>query len=229
MEAGGGRYTPLRPGRHRLPREFIVNSQRDRILDAIAEECLAKRYEAVSVADVVGRARVSRSTFYELFKDKEDCFLAAYDAILGKFMSTAMVAYRTPGLEWRRRIRGAVEAILAFLAAEPAFAWMCIVEAPAAGPRAVERYMSAVVLLASLLDEGRAEAEAGESIPASVPSALVGGLAMVVHGEIVNGRTEALPSIAPDFVYAVLVPFLGRDAALREANATAAAAGSRRV
>ena len=75
--------TTLPSGRHNLPREFVVTSQRDRLLDSMAQACAEKRYAEVSVADIVSRARVSRSTFYEIFPDKEACFLAAYDAILG--------------------------------------------------------------------------------------------------------------------------------------------------
>jgi len=211
------RYQPLRPGRHRLPREFVINSQRDRLLDSMAECCLARGYDAVTVADVVTRARVSRATFYELFKDKEDCFLAAYDAILAKFTTAGVTAYSRAELTWPQRVHSGINALLEFLAAEPAFAWMCIIEAPAAGPRAIERYAGAIRLISSFLEEGRRHSPNGDEIPARVPGALVGGLALMVAEQISEGKTESLPDLVPDLVFAVLVPFIGRKAARAEA------------
>jgi AcrR family transcriptional regulator len=44
-------------------------------------EAVAERgYAKTTLAHVLRRARVSRETFYEQFANKEDCFLAAYDA-----------------------------------------------------------------------------------------------------------------------------------------------------
>ena len=138
--------TPSRlpSGRHNLPREFVVTSQRDRLLDSMAQACAEKRYAEVSVADIVSRARVSRSTFYEIFPDKEACFLAAYDAILGRFVTEVIKACDDPNLTWPEMIELGIEASLRFLAAEPAFARMCIVDMFSAGPAALERYRSPV-------------------------------------------------------------------------------------
>src|SRR3954454_2857364 len=66
-------------GPHRLTREAVMASQRGRMLDAMAQAVAEKGYAATTVADVIAGAGVSRKTFYEQFRDKEDCFLAAYD------------------------------------------------------------------------------------------------------------------------------------------------------
>jgi AcrR family transcriptional regulator len=72
----------LHPGRHGLDRAFVIQNQRDRILNAIAEEVARKGYVETTVADVVSRAGVSSRTFYDFFRDKAECFLAAYDAAI---------------------------------------------------------------------------------------------------------------------------------------------------
>jgi Bacterial regulatory proteins, tetR family len=74
----------LPSGRHTLPRERVVRSQRDRLLDAMAEICASDGYGAATVAAIVARAGVSRKTFSEQFTDREACLLAAYDAILAR-------------------------------------------------------------------------------------------------------------------------------------------------
>jgi AcrR family transcriptional regulator len=61
----------LPPGRHGLPREFVEENQRRRILDGLAHAICAKGYLAASIGDIVKSARTSRRTFYELFENKE--------------------------------------------------------------------------------------------------------------------------------------------------------------
>src|SRR3954447_24211790 len=80
MPVQSGSIRPLPIGRHSLSREDVLASQRGRLLDAMAEAVAQHGYGATTVAHVVALAGVSRKTFYEHFADKEDCFLALYDA-----------------------------------------------------------------------------------------------------------------------------------------------------
>ena len=210
--------TRLPAGRHGLSREFVVESQRDRVLDAMATACAEKGFATVTVADVTGRARVSRSTFYELFRDLEDCFLAAYDVIYGKFLTASLTAYQGEG-DWPQRVRAGLGAMLEFMAAEPAFARMCMVEPLAAGPAALERYVAAVNVIATFLDDGRREHRSAEMAPASMAKGIVSGAALVIREQILADQTERLPELLPEILYAGLVPFLGQREALREAAA----------
>lgn len=209
----------LPAGNHRLPRAFVLRSQRDRMLDGMAQVCASEGYGRATVAAVIAHAGVSRKTFYEQFRDREDCFLAAYDAILAQFLERVMDAYRQPELDWPHRVRAAIGALLAFLVAEPSFARMCIVEALAAGERALERYNSAVGVLAGLLDEGRAQLPNPEEVPASTAAAVIEGGAFLIREQILAGRVEDLEALEPDITYAALVPFLGQDEALKAAEA----------
>lgn len=208
----------LPSGRHNLPREFVVSSQRDRLLDSMAQACTEKRYAEVSVADIVSRARVSRSTFYEIFPDKEACFLAAYDAILGRFVSDVIRACQDPELSWAEQIEIGIETSLRFLAAEPAFARMCIVDMFSAGPAALERYLSAIRLISSFVDGARQRLPGMESVPQSVAGMVVGGAAVVIRGEIVDERTEDLLDVGPDLLYAILSQYMDKDEALARAE-----------
>ena len=192
----------------------MVNSQRDRLLDSMAEACAGKRYAEVSVADVVDRAKVSRSTFYEIFPDKEACFLATYDAILGRFVAEVIRAARGPDLDWPDQIEAGVETCLAFFADEPAFARMCIIDMFSAGDSALARYRSAVRMLSAFVDRGRKIVDDGGEVPASVAGMLVGGAAVVIRAGIVEDRTERLPEVGPDLVYSILVSYMDRDEAL---------------
>ena len=167
------------------------------------------------MADIVTEARVSRSTFYELFRDKESCFLAAFDAILSTFLTDLIRACEQPELSWAERVRAGLEVMLNFLAAEPAFAHMCMVDMIFAGPRARERYTAAVRVLITYVERGRAESAHGERLPNSLAAAIVGGGAVVIRDEILDGRTERLGELLPDLLYLTLAPYLGQAEAMR--------------
>src|SRR5438067_613553 len=110
----------LPSGRHRLTREAVKQSQRGRLLFAIAQVVAERGYAAATVADIVDRASVSRSTFYEQFPDKEACFIAAFDYgvefVLGR-MQQAWEALKTP--DWRDHVRSDLETYIGVLAREP--------------------------------------------------------------------------------------------------------------
>jgi AcrR family transcriptional regulator len=200
------------------------HAQRARIFDALAELCAEKGYPAVTVSDIVARAHTSRRTFYALFRDKEACFLAAYDAVLDRFLGNVISACLRPGLSWTEQIRIGLETILSFGAAEPLFTRMCLIDMLSAGPAARERYRSGIRVLASFVDSGRAQAPDGEHVPPGVATSLVGGIAVVIRDEIRAGRTNDLPRLLPDLLYPALVPYVGQDRALAEARASDALA-----
>src|SRR5947207_10643268 len=88
--------TPLPRGRHGLSREEVAASQRLRLVRAMAEVMAEKGYARTSVADVLGRARVSRETFYELFGSKEECFMSAFEQAYGRILD-ALSSARAAG------------------------------------------------------------------------------------------------------------------------------------
>src|SRR4051794_581972 len=129
---------PLPRGPHRLARETVIESQRGRMIAAIAEAVADKGYAATTVGDVVSGAGVSRKTFYEHFSDKEDCFLAAWDTGV-QVLFDAILSARDRETDPIERMRAGLRAYLTTLAAEPAFARSFFIEVVAAGPRAEAR------------------------------------------------------------------------------------------
>jgi AcrR family transcriptional regulator len=117
----------------------VAGSQRQRLVNALIAHVGEHGYAATSVADVVARAGVSRKTFYEHFRDKEDCFLAAYqigkEALLGRLVTAVGETYGTDPVA---QLRAAIHAYLEFFAQETSFAASFMLEAAAAGPASVE-------------------------------------------------------------------------------------------
>ena len=127
-------------GRHGLSREAVAESQRERLLRAMAEAVADRGYVNTPVAEVLTRAHVSRETFYEHFANKEECFLAAYDfaaqTVMGAMAEELGQLTGTPTMETLDAVLGCY---LDALAEEQAMARTFLVEAYAAGRPAMAR------------------------------------------------------------------------------------------
>src|SRR6202000_2246459 len=82
---------------------------------------------------------------------------------------------------WEVRTEAGLRALLGFIAAHPAAAALCLVEAPAASPVAAGPYEAA---LDGLIAELRASAPPGPSRPATLEEALVGGAVWIVQRQV---------------------------------------------
>jgi AcrR family transcriptional regulator len=206
-------------GRHGLPRRFIVHNQRERMLLAVAEAVAEQGYATTTVADIISRARLSRRTFYEHFADKEECFLAAYDTVVDQLLAGVGHAYEQAE-GWAQKVHDGLRAFLAALAAEPAFARMCIVEVVAAGPDARGRRDAAMRVFVDFLEPGRAEAPKGITVPALASEIVVGGIYEAIYARLMRGEGDELVELLPDLLYCALVPFIGHRPAERAVQQT---------
>jgi AcrR family transcriptional regulator len=192
-----------------------VANQRERILSAVGDVAGVAGYSDMTVEGVIVTAGVSRRTFYEHFKDKDDAFLAAFDAVLAQLFAavTEAAEHEEPGAA---RLRAGLSAFLGFLAREPAFARMCIVEALAAGPEAVRRRNAAMATFARIIDENARELDASLQPSELTAETIVGGLYEVIFARVVRGEIRELPELLPDLMYSVLLPYVGPKQALAE-------------
>jgi AcrR family transcriptional regulator len=209
------------PGRHPLPKEFIAQHQRARIIAALAEETVDKGYRAVTVADIVRRAGIARNTFYENFSSKEDCFLAASEYTVNEALRRVVDA-ASKVEDWPRRVNAGLAAFLHYVASEPALARTCIVEALSAGPAAVERYENSIQSFVPLFRMGRKVSEHGEELPSTLEETIVGGIFWIVYQRIIMGQVEQIEALLPELVEFSLTPYLGAAAAKQVAAGTLA-------
>src|ERR1700733_5546358 len=126
-------------GRHAAPRRVVREAQRSRMLEAMVQAVAEKGFARGVVADVIERAGVSRKTFYEQFANKEECFLAAYDAGVDRLLAAIDETVKAPAPDWLGAARRAVEVYLETMAASPPFARALLIEGLAAGPEALAR------------------------------------------------------------------------------------------
>ena len=215
-------------GTHSDGHRQVAEVQRARMLTAMVQEVSERGAANVSVGHVVGRSGVSRRTFYEIFDDGEDCFLAAFEETLQHAAAVVVTSYETGGV-WLVRVRAGLTALLGFLDGDRAGARLLIVESLAAGPKALRRRQAVIASLVDIVDRGRIEGNAKLDPPALTAEAIVGGLLSVLHGRLAGGDAPAgtthsrghtevssLLGLAGPLMGMIVLPYLGPAAARKE-------------
>ncbi len=162
-------------------------------------------------------ASVSRRTFYEHFKGKEDCFAAAY-AMVADHIRDTMAAAAASFEEWPQKVRAALATMLRFLAGEPELARVVMIEPVAAGGEIAARHRASLQGFVEILRAGRPSHSGARPLPETTEEALVGGIAALIAREINAGRTAQLEDQLPQLVELVLAPYLGTEEAARLAG-----------
>lgn len=207
--------------------EQLADIQRARILAAMVDVVREAGASNATVARVVARAGVSRRTFYELFADRETCFLAAFDAALARAGRYVLDGF-DPKARWAERLRLALAQLLSFLDMERDIGWLLIVGSLGAGPRALEQRRRVLTQIIAVIDEGRTPTgtpkgrtagqglKAGEDPPPLTAEGLAGGVFSLIHARMVEEDPAPLTDLLPPLMSMIVLPYLGLAAARRE-------------
>ena len=184
-------------------------TRRDAIVEAMIRVAGSRGYLAISVADVLAEAHVSRTTFYKHFGNKQECFLAAYDLAVERILAAAETGCREANC-WREGATRGLGAVVELLSADQALAQTAIVEVSAAGAEARRRHSLAIGRLAGLLESGRPPRRGEElDLPPNTALMTIGSVAGLILDELRADRAANLPRILPELEFALLVPYLG--------------------
>jgi AcrR family transcriptional regulator len=222
---------PVREGGH------VLEMQRRRLLLAYVEVLAEHGLQGASVDRICKRAGVSRRTFYDLFLDREGCFVAALELARERIAAEVVPAYtrngstqkahgtqRTHG--WRMRVRAGLTALLELLDSEPALARMCVVETLKGGPQVLAWRRAALERLVEAIEEGRAESKS--SPPPLTAEGAVGGVLSVIHTRLLEQDSAPLLALVNPLMSMIVHPYLGPAVAARElADATPMPASAR--
>jgi AcrR family transcriptional regulator len=197
----------------------VSEIQRARMLNSAVAVVSEHGYGHMSVARITNRARVSRRTFYEVFADREDCFLAVFDDALAQAAEAVVGAYeRERG--WLDQVRAGLAALLAFLDERPELAALLIVDALGAGPRVLLRRAEVMAKLGEALDAGGAGAKGAERPPELTGEGLVGAVFSVIHTRLQAKRPGPLLELLNPLMGMIVLPYRGAAAARRELRGT---------
>ncbi|HZL47551.1 MAG TPA: TetR family transcriptional regulator [Solirubrobacteraceae bacterium] len=193
--------------------------QRARLLTAAAEVVAEVGYRGMSTARVSARAGVSRKTFYDLFTDREDCFLAAFDDTVSRIAAVATPAYDREE-RWREGVRAGLSSVLQFIGDEPVSGALVVIDALGAGPRVLERRAQWLATLSHIIDRGRSEVKAGDGPPPLTAEGVVGGAFNVLHARMIERDGRPSLELLNPLMAIIVLPYLGQAAAAEELQRT---------
>jgi AcrR family transcriptional regulator len=193
-------------GEGNVSRSFVVHNQRERILDALANLAAAKGFGATTIPEIVQEAAVSVQAFYEHFSGKEDAFLVAYELGHRKALAIVERAYETQK-DWPAAVRVGAATLLEFLAAEPAYAHLALIDALTASPKAAAVAYDGMNAYAWMLEPGLEPNLNGNPPEAVAIEATAGALLELCFVYVAAERTRELPSLSEFAAEIALRPF----------------------
>lgn len=210
-----GAYS-LPRGRHRIPRDLVVQNQRWRLIVGTARALAEQGYAALAVKHVIEAAGVSRTTFYANFDSKRDCVLTAHRDVFERLVGRILRACSAER-EWPCKLRAAIGSVFAFAAEAPAEVRLLTLDALATDVVIARQVTDSNAHLAALLRDGRRHTPLGPSLPDLTEEALIGGASAVIGGCLLDGGVERLRELEPEVVQLVLTPYVGAQEAARTA------------
>jgi|SRR5579884_530386 len=198
----------LPKGRHGLSREEVASSQRTRLLQAAVELGTEVGFASLTLTDIVGRAGVARSTFYEHFADKEDCFFEAFDYAANRVLEHVLELGPPPAGEFATPVHGYIARLLELCLDEPGLVRLVAADAEALGPAAAERQRAIRDRLAdglvALREFLRREDPRLDSITHLRALAIVGAITEVIQHTFYTFGIGALPALQQELAVTVL-------------------------
>lgn len=195
----------------------LPDIQRMRILKALVEVVRELGLAQLTVAHIVERSGVSRRTFYEVFEDREACFLAALQEAVELARRRVLAAIaREPS--WRGQVRAGLWAVLELFDEEPGLAGLCVVDSLGAGPAVLRQRTQVVQELVGAVHRGRLMSPAGLRPSRVTAEGIVGGVLAVLHDRVVGGEGKPLSRLASPLMAMIVTPYMGPVVAGEEAS-----------
>ncbi len=201
----GDKHGPGLPrGPQALPREAVAAHQRERLFKAIIEAVNEQGFVATTIADLVSRAGISRRSFYEHFQNKEECLLAAYDAIV-KRLTQRLVEAAASAESWPEQLEALLRELFEAAGDRPDLARLVCVEMGAAGAVGVQRWAQDAAALQRFITAGFARAAGPGTVSDPVARAFVGALRRILYSRVRSERSnkalkEELLKVLPDLL-----------------------------
>lgn len=205
-----------------LPAGLVKAVQRERLIAAMTDTVTELGYNTLTVQNVLTRAGISRPTFYEQFEDKENCFLAAFDAAAKHLCKRVEAAVEAAAPDWRDQLRAGIAELLRFIAEEPEEARLVIVEARASSASGLQRRDSLLERFATCIDALVRE-DLDEAPSAIAAAGVVGGIESVLYARLQKGEVEDLEALLPSLMYFAVLAYAGQETAGEELDDAALA------
>jgi AcrR family transcriptional regulator len=200
---------------------------RGALVDAMSRSCFERGYADTRIDDLLEETGLERAEFDRQFRSKEECAVAAVEAVLKEGIAIVSTAFTGDTSETESTLR-ALQGLLERFSRRPDKGSLALIDSRQRMPEAAyERYAGGFAILIAMLDRLRSESAEGGQAPPTAAKAALGGSEALIRREIARGRAAGLPRLLPDLIYSAVVPFLGQREALRVARQARNLVGSR--
>jgi AcrR family transcriptional regulator len=186
-----------------MPPEQVSENHRERLFGAMVASVSERGYAATRIGDLVETAGLSRNSFYALYPDKEACFVATIKALIAAvaaYTGAPQAPHNDVTRSWDQRLHSGIDEFAQAVVAQPAAARMLLLEAPAAGPAALEPLEKALSGLERVVLTNLEESPDTAVMPPEMISACVGCGWEIVRRRVREGKESELPTVLFDFV-----------------------------
>jgi AcrR family transcriptional regulator len=177
----------------------IAQHQRLRLEGAMVEAVARHGFAGTTLRELVALAGVSRTTFYEHFENKQDCFLATFDAIVAELEVRVGEAYRSGG-DFRDRLVAGLGAFMEIAVEEPAAASLAAVDSLTLGAAGVAHRQRAAEAFEALVQQSFDHSPSNREVSATTVRAIVAGIRGVTYRRLRGGLAEELPGTVDELV-----------------------------
>ncbi|HSS43063.1 MAG TPA: TetR/AcrR family transcriptional regulator [Solirubrobacterales bacterium] len=179
--------------------ERVASHQKARLEGAMVEAVARHGFAGTTLRELVALAGVSKSTFYEHFDSKQDCFLSTFDEIVAEVGERVGQAYREHD-DFRTRLVAALAAFMDMAVAEPAAARLAAVESLTLGAAGVAHRERGSQAFELMIAQSFEHSPSPGEVPAMTVRAIVGGVRGVVYRRLRAGHQADLPGLVPELV-----------------------------
>jgi AcrR family transcriptional regulator len=196
---------------------YGLPTQRDRLVAATAQLSAELGSSAIGVHHICQRAGVSRRTFYDLFTDRDACFVDAHQEAFGRLVGHVAEAVADAGDEWEDRAVAVTQALLSAWDADRVLAHLCLVSSVSGSSETMGLRRTAIAQIAGLLADAPRQPLAAEPVLAGA----IGSVWELAFRSLTEDSGASINELAGTAIYLLLAPFAGR----RQAAARAAGRG----
>jgi len=179
--------------------EQVARHQKARLEGAMVEAVARHGFAGTTLRELVGLAGVSKTTFYEHFDSKQDCFLSTFDEIVAEVGERVGQAYRQHD-DFRTRLVAALATFMDLAVAEPAAARLATVESLTLGAAGVEHRERGSQAFELMIAQSFEHSPSEREVPPITVRAIVGGIRGVVYRRLRAGDQAELPGLVPELV-----------------------------
>jgi len=187
-------FPRLSGGPRKLAPDRVARHQKARLQGAMVEAVARHGYAGTTLRELVTLAGVSKSTFYEHFESKQDCFLSTFDEIVAQLGVRVGEAYRSGG-DFRERLVAGLGAFMDLAVEEQAAASLAAVESLTLGAPGVEHRERASQAFEALIQQSFDSSPSGVQVSPVVVRAIVGGIRGVAYRRLRANRPQELPPL----------------------------------